>query len=199
LTFIFFKKFGTEIYDFSYSLLPKTGKIDVTELITLRQVSDIVCVGWGEGPILFSFILSLCSSVERYKCFVRFFLVENYLIIYLGPLYFSKIIFRFNGVTIFYRSYLYYSIRTQRGRPPQLHLTSQQSPRPGSPLPAPRPQSPPPRLSSPRDLARGHNPRRSALLAPRSTPPLLLIYQTKQLEQTKMSLEEAKLEMVTLQ
>jgi hypothetical protein len=27
----------------------------------------------------------------------------------------------------------------------------------------------------------------------------LLIYQTKQLEQTKMSLEEAKLEMVTLQ
>jgi hypothetical protein len=41
---------------------------------------------------------------------------------------------------------------------PRLRLTSQQSPRPGSPLPAPRPQSPPPQLSSPPDLARSHNP-----------------------------------------
>jgi hypothetical protein len=31
---------------------------------------------------------------------------------------------------------------------PRLRPTSQQSPHPGSPLPAPRPQSPPPRLSS---------------------------------------------------
>jgi hypothetical protein len=54
-----------------------------------------------------------------------------------------------------------------------------------------------PPLSSPPDLARVC-PHRPALLAPRSPPPLSLIYQTKQLEQTKMSLEEAKLEMATL-
>jgi hypothetical protein len=41
-----------------------------------------------------------------------------------------------------------------------LRPTLQQSPHPGSPLPAPRPQSPPPRLSSPLDLSCGRNPRR---------------------------------------
>nr|AQA29576.1 RCD1-SRO-TAF4 plant domain protein [Zea mays] len=85
-----------------------------------------------------------------------------------------------------------------RASTPRLRRTSQQSPRPSSPLPAPRPQSLPPRLSSSPNLARGRNPRRLALLAPRSPPPLSLIYQTKQVEQTKMSLEEAKLEMATL-